>query len=463
VLIAEYDRSRAYERHGLANTAQWLNWQCGIRSVAAREKVRVARSLEALPEISAAFASGEVSYSKVRAMTRVATAANESVLVNVARHGTASHVEKLVRKYRWTERRDAGKLAHAHANRAVHYFYDDADTFVLHARLPAEIGAIVRKALDAARDVLRESEVDVGPHAPGEFSYGTWALTEPENSPAARRADALRHLAETFLTGLSEETDGTPSADRYQVVVHVDQAVLTQACAASDREPHLSEVDDGPALALDTVRRLACDATLVGLVEGEGGEPLDIGRKTRSIPPALKRALRARDRGCRFPGCDRTRFTEGHHVRHWADGGETKLANLVTLCSFHHTLIHEGGFGVTATDDGLFVFTRPDGRRIPDAGFSQHDCRQHGAECFRGNNSGVTRSGPPTDDSSTALRAHLQRLAPDLHIDASTSRCRWLGERMDYSLAIEGMQFLSDRALSGARGAPSEAQGPATG
>jgi len=150
-------------------------------------------------------------------------------------------------------------------------------------------------------------------------------------------------------------------------------------------------------------------------------------------------------------------------VRHWADGGETKLANLVTLCSFHHTLIHEGGFGVTATDDGLFVFTRPDGRRIPDAGVSQHDSRQHGAECFRGNNSGVTRSGPPTDDSSTGLRAHLQRLAPDLHIDASTSRSRWLGERMDYSLAIEGMQFLRDRALSGARGAPSEAQGPATG
>jgi hypothetical protein len=343
------------------------------------------------------------------------------------------------------------------SSRTVHYFYDDSDTFVLHARLPAEIGAIVRKALDAARDVLRESEVDVGPHAPGEFSYGTWALTEPENSPAARRADALRHLAETFLAGLSEETDGTPSADRYQVVVHVDQAVLTQAVAASDLEPHLSELDDGPALAVDTVRRLTCDGTLVGLVESEG-EPLDVGRKTRSIPPALKRALRARDRGCRFPGCDRTRFTEGHHVRHWANGGETKLANLVTLCSFHHTLIHEGGFGVAATDDGLFVFTRPDGRPIPDAG-----APQQGAECFRGNNSGVVPSGSPTVDSSTALRAHLQRLAPDLHIDASTSRCRWLGEPMDYSLAIEGMQFRRDRALLSTHNPSLEAHRPATG
>ncbi|HVS23927.1 MAG TPA: hypothetical protein VMU03_09420, partial [Gammaproteobacteria bacterium] len=114
--------------------------------------------------------------------------------------------------------------------------------------------------------------------------------------------------------------------------------------------------------------------------------------------------------------------------------------------------------------DGLFVFTRPDGRRIPDAGAPQHGAPQHGAECFRGNNSGVVQSGPPADDSSTALRAHLQRLAPDLPIDASTSRCRWLGERMDYSLAIEGMQFLRDRALSGAHGAPVEAaQDPPTG
>jgi len=119
----------------------------------------------------------------------------------------------------------------------------------------------------------------------------------------------------------------------------------------------------------------ACDATLVGLVEDAAGEPLNIGRKSRSIPPALRRALRSRDGGCRFPGCDRTRFTEGHHVKHWADGGETKLGNLVTLCNFHHRLVHEGAYAVAATDDGVFVFTRPDGRRVA----------ENGAECFRGN------------------------------------------------------------------------------
>src|SRR6188508_3289147 len=131
-LVAQFDREEAYARHGLANTAQWLNWQCGIGPGAAREKVRVARSLEQLPEIADAFAKGEISYSKVRAMTRVATAANESVLVHVARNGTAAHVEKLVRKYRWTQRRDAASVEQRqHEFRRVSYFFDMDGEFVL--------------------------------------------------------------------------------------------------------------------------------------------------------------------------------------------------------------------------------------------------------------------------------------------------------------------------------------------
>jgi len=158
MLIAEFDRSEGYVRHGLPSTAHWLNWQCGIGMTAARTKVRVARALEHLPEVSAGFARGEFSYSKVRAIARVATPMNESVLASVARYGTASHVEKLVRKYRWTQRRDAEKNSQSqHLNRCVHCFYDDNDTFVLNARLPPEIGALVVKALQAAGDVLRES------------------------------------------------------------------------------------------------------------------------------------------------------------------------------------------------------------------------------------------------------------------------------------------------------------------
>jgi hypothetical protein len=458
LLVAEFDRSEAYVRHGLVSTAQWLNWQCGIGKVAAREKVRVARALESLPEISAAFARGEFSYSKVRAMTRVATSANESVLVSIGRHGTATHVENLVKKYRWTQRRDAGALAHAQQlNRQVHSFYDETDTFVLHARLPPEVGALVKKALEIAGDIVREhSEEEARARIQAnnversrvEIEAGTWAINDKERSHAARRADALRLICETFLATTSEEIEATSSADRCQVVVYVDQAVLAEPIVATADEPHRCELDDGPALALDTVRRLACDGTLVGIVEGADGEPLNVGRKTRSIPLPLKRALRSRDGGCRFPGCDRTRFIEGHHVKHWADGGETKLSNLVSLCGFHHTLVHEGGFGITITDDGLFVFTRPDGRRIPECGRSP--CTASEQERFSGSAYAPEQRIPNGTlemiSFEDALRFHIERLNPGIPIDAQTSRCKWHGERMDYDIAIESMQFRDGHA-----------------
>jgi len=178
------------------------------------------------------------------------------------------------------------------------------------------------------------------------------------------------------------------------------------------------------------VRRLCCDGTTVGILEGRDGEPLNIGRKFRAIPPAIRRAMLARDGGCRFPGCDRTRFCDGHHVKHWATGGETKVANLVTLCSFHHTLVHEGGFGVTLTHDGVLVFTRPDGKRIPECGSAQSIGPAGG---FRG-----------------IVPMDLLNPDPDVKIDASTSRCKWLGERMDYSAAIESMQFREQAAAAAA-------------
>jgi Domain of unknown function (DUF222) len=245
-LVAEFDREQAYERHGLVNTAQWLNWQCGIGSVAAREKVRVARALEQLPEISAAFANGEISYSKVRAMTRVATPTNESVLLQVARYGTAAHVEQLVRKYHWTQRRDAGKLEQQlHAQRHVTCFYDVNGELVLNARLPPELGAVVRKALEAAVEALRE------PSEPPDVHGYVPAETDTDESPTAamRRADALGHLAAAFLARQGEATGAGSSADRYQIVVHVDEAVLSDVALPLDEEPHRCELDDGPALA----------------------------------------------------------------------------------------------------------------------------------------------------------------------------------------------------------------------
>jgi hypothetical protein len=192
--------------------------------------------------------------------------------------------------------------------------------------------------------------------------------------------------------------------------------------------PLRCELDHEHTLAVETARRLSCDCSLVGIVEDEHGEPLDVGRKTRSISPAMQRALKSRDGGCRFPGCDRTRFVEGHHVKHWAEGGETKLSNLITLCWFHHRLVHEGGFALRTTDDGVFVFTRPDGSRVEPNGALQVR--------FRG--SAVT--------SFELDRLFEQNVSRGLEIAGGTARCRWIGDRMDYGLAVENLISLRDRA-----------------
>ncbi|MCY4477570.1 MAG: HNH endonuclease signature motif containing protein, partial [Gammaproteobacteria bacterium] len=158
-------------------------------------------------------------------------------------------------------------------------------------------------------------------------------------------------------------------------------------------------------------------------VEGAKGEPLAVGRRTRAVPPAIRRALRVRDGGCRFPGCDRSRYVHAHHIKHWADGGETRLDNLVTLCSQHHRQVHEGGYGVRVRD-GEIEFTRPDGRVIPMAGRTGLAHGPHG-ECFRGNTS--------------AQRLAAFNAARGLNIDAHTARCGWGGERMDYNIAIDNL------------------------
>ena len=304
-----------------------------------------------------------------------------------------------------------------------HIFFDMDGEFILAARLPGEIDAVVAKALEAAVEAVRESK-DVTAETGLQIPAHAW------------QADALRVMAESFLEHRGRDTGAGSSPDRLQVVVHIDQAVLAeQQAAAESSKPHRCELEDGPALALDTARRLACDASIVGIVEGEDGDPLDIGRKTRSIPLAISRALKARDRGCRFPGCDRTRFCDGHHIAHWANGGETKLDNLVTLCGYHHRLVHEGGYGVRRTDDALFSFTRPDGSRLEDYG-------------ARRSSWNVSRPVEAPSGFERSLQSYLREQEPGLAITTATSRCQWRGESMDYSQAIESMQFLEGKAAA---------------
>ena len=406
-LIAEFDRRSGWACGATQDCAHWLNWKCGIDLGAAREKVRTARALEKLPLVSAAMQRGEVSYSKVRAISRVATPENEHYFLQIALHGTAHHVETLVRAYRRaTEAEELSREHQQQMNRFVRYVWDDDGSLVLKARLPAEVGALILKALDLA---MRETS---SPEAPDPRTQSQGFIppdTIDRPSLSHKRADALAVIFESFLAHGAEAMSG---GDRHQVVVHVSEETL-QAGGG-----HSCEFEDGPAVAAETVRRLACDASLVAIVENEKGEPLSVGRKTRSVPPALQRALNSRDQGCRFPGCTHKKYTDAHHIHHWAHGGETKMSNLVTLCRFHHRKVHEGAVIVQVLDDGAIRFTQPDG------------------ECLDSVPLNHTR---PLGNWRQLPAIHERA---GIHIDAKTAATRWDGGPMDYGMAMDSLMSL---------------------
>jgi 5-methylcytosine-specific restriction endonuclease McrA len=322
-LVAEADRRGGWAESGRGSCAEWLAWRCALTPRAAREHVRVARRLGELPLIHGAFAQGELSYAKVRALTRVATAENEGELLELARVFTAAQLERAVRAYRRVTSEEAREQQE---DACLSVFWEPDGSLSIHGRLAPEDGALLLRALEAQRDARWKERR---------------GSAEPRPLRQASNAEALVAVAEAAL---ARSVEGRPAGERYQVVVHVDEPAL-----ADDGEGGC-ELDDGSALAPETARRLACDASVV-----------QNGRKTRAIPPAMRRALRARDRGCRFPGCENRRFLDGHHVHHWAHGGATTLDNLVLLCRHHHRLVHESGWRV----DRHLRFHDPWGRPFP--------------------------------------------------------------------------------------------------
>jgi len=405
-LIASFDQQKGWHGTGILSCAHWLNWKCGLNLGAAREQVRVARALPGLPKISAAFREGRVSFSKVRAMTRVATAANEDVLLDVALGGTASHVERQVRLYRNIKRGDALKQENLrHAQREMSWFEDDDGSWVCKGRFTPEQGALIRKALDAAIEQLFTEQKNVPDDVSAETSRSL-PLDQPvPQGIASRRADALQRLAEVFL---SSEAGNVSSADHHVVNIHTGMETLKVDGAGAE-----SELEDVGCVSAETSRRLACDCSVVHWRENPTGEPLNIGRKTRTVPPAIRRAVQRRDGGCRFPGCSCTRFVDAHHITHWTDGGETSMENLVLLCRRHHRLVHEEGFGVKAGQLGAINFTLPSGKVIPPCPTPN----------FRGN--------------AVELKSRNRQLG--LNINPKTPIPSWLGERMDYSIVVEGL------------------------
>lgn len=555
-LIHQFDVDACHAKLGFHSTAHWLNYQCGIGMNAARERVRVANALVELPKISAAFAAGTLSYSKVRALSRIADNANEDYLLMIGTYGTAHHVEKLVARYRRAVRlQDAERAEAVYESRTLSVHFDDDGALVLNGRFPAEQGAVILKAIEMASDLAFSGE-------PANDGAESDTADDRHHMPVdRRRADALANLSEAFL---NHPDNAGNTADRYQVVVHVTEPALyddahppaetncgrcqpaeaiatdpgdqynrfsnvanppaetsrpqpgvalsdesrcesatvpdaihstaencvigeaqsissnigvfiRRAEPSGDRNPpaetlhepppesvapgsvapesvapeagtsdrclpgrfssqsgpdnppaETPHIENGPHLTAEAARRIACDCSVVPIKENMFGELLAIGRKSRSIPPAIRRALQYRDGGCRFPGCTHTRFVDGHHIRHWADGGETSLDNLVLLCRHHHRAVHEGGFGCERSPGGKFVFTDARSRPISE--------------------------GAPLPGLAGALDTWLDTLIFDSTIDKAVDdtidnfvdydRCRakhGADERMDWELAVAAL------------------------
>ena len=404
VLLAEFDERDGWRHTAHTSTADWLAWRIGITAGSARERVRTARALRELPQTSAAMRGGELSYAKVRALTRVARPASEAALLEFARSCSAARLERKLRSWTSeTREREARSEARRHASRRFSVFPDEDGMYAVRGRLDPEVGAALMRAIEAASDALYGRDGD-------------------DITPDQRRADAVGLLAERALAaGFADGPVSGSRAERYQVVLHVEPEALRDVSAETrgdsisaqdvsaetrgdsipaqdvsaetrgasipvrdvsaetrdlpvDAGPHpLSRLADGTRLSAETARRLACDAAVVVVARasnasGSRGDVrvLDVGRRTRTIPPALRRALDVRDGACRYPGCG-SRFADAHHIVHWADGGETRLENLVLLCLRHHRAVHEGRARVCRGADDSVAFFRRDGRVLYDA------------------------------------------------------------------------------------------------
>ena len=526
VLIHEFDEREGWD--GCLSCAEWLSWRAGLSLGAAREHVRVARALGELPKLSDAMRRGKVSYSKVRAVTRVATPENEQTLLDVALAGTAAHVERIARAWRRIDRNvEQAEERRQQASRELRTWVDEDGMVVVRGRLTPEVGAVLRRALEAACDQARRApasdgggereaaDAPAGPEkeaadapagAEDEAAAGSVGAPAEAEAPtlAQRQADAIGTVAEAALAG---GLDRGTAGDRYQVVLHVDAEALAEprdvpagtsggvasgpearadgdrvpagtsggvasgpearadgdrvpagtsggpgfgpeargggdcvpagtsggtdarrsgparcaqrpgtsastpsAAKAAGRQTALDEAG-GIHVSAETARRMACDAATVTMRHGPGGEILDVGRRTRTISPALRRALAARDRQCRFPGCGNVRG-DVHHVKHWAHGGRTALDNLVLLCRRHHRAVHEEGFRVTLDADGGVQFEGPDGRRLPEAPPAP------------------AWAGPALQPTNAGLSA------AGIEIAADTGTPSWRGERLDLDYAM---------------------------
>ena len=424
VLLGDFDARRGWASWEMTSCAAWLSWKCQMSSGTAREQVRVARALRDLPVIRAEFGAGRLSYAKVRALTRIATPETEAGLAELAGPMTGNQLERFARAHRRVSSADD---AAARVRRRLAWRFEDDGSLSGTFRLPPLQGAVLLKALRAAGQ--EHPDPDVSAETPtGEQARDADppAAVLPQPPTSTSLADALLVIAEAFLAGKVAAAD---DPEVYQVIVHVGTDAIPGGSAASGpsagagdvsaetlpdapagppghpARPARCHVEDGPAISVTTAQVIGCTAALSWMRHDSAGKLLDLGRRRRRPNAALRRAARDRDRcRCRFPGCE-SRRVDLHHIRYWSNGGRTSLDNLVSLCKYHHLLVHDRGYLIAAARDGTFTFCRPDGAAIP-------------------------ASPPLPPPHGTIGDCHDAEITPETVIPP------WYGERLDLDYAI---------------------------
>lgn len=407
--VRAFDAAGYWADEGAASCASWLSWRVGWSPGTGREHVRVARALAGLPCIDAALAAGRLSYSKVRALTRIATPATEEALLTDALATTAAQLERICRKVEAVRRQSVLSVDEDRARRSVTRRELPDGMVAIEVVLPADEAALVMAAIDREAMAIR---------SPGTSPPDLPAETPPASPhPSSDRADGLVAMCQAVLRGRA------PQRAPIEVVLTVPRATLAtsprerEAAAAPSEIAHLG---DGTAVGTVTAERLACDAGVVELTVDDHGQPRSIGRRTRTIPAAVARALAQRDPTCRFPGCTARRYLDGHHLVHWARGGATTLSNLVRLCGRHHRFVHEHGYQVSY-DHGALAFFDPRGRRV------DHEPPR--------------RVTTPLGWPSLRARAAADQVA----ITPVTGQCGWDGWPVQYRLVVDELVRLGLR------------------
>jgi hypothetical protein len=327
--IAEIDRRRSYEDEGFLSTTSWLRDRFRISGGEAKRWVELARRLAELPDVARTLAEGDISLDHARLLAAASTAHPEQfetdhkVLIDAARDLSPTNLRKALDYWRQASDAEATETEHErrHSRRYFHASVTLGGMVRYDGDGDPEGGATVIAALNAVME--------------------PWSLDRGDDrTTGQRRHDALVEIARHFLDSGEAELSG---GERPHITLTVDLPTL------EGRAGRTCELDDTGVISPEAARRLACDAGVSRVITKGPSEPLDIGRRTRTIPPAIRRALVVRDGGCTADGCDRPpRWTDAHHLIHWADGGPTSLDNLVLLCRRHHRMAHGQGLAKQA-------------------------------------------------------------------------------------------------------------------